>query len=114
MSVSKTLPMAAIDAWRSFVEPSRRARWLDLGLRMRTGTKTMGRSARFDVPAEGTRINVYLSPKDERRTTVTVTHVKLVDAADVAAHRAAWKDRLESLAGQAGGAGEATRRSQAS
>jgi len=114
VSVSKTVPLPAIDAWRSFVEPGRRTRWLDLGLRMRTGTRTMGRSARFDVPAEGTRINVYLTPKDDRHTTVTVTHVRLADAADVAAHRAAWKGRLESLAGQAAGAGETTRGSQAS
>ena len=125
VSVSKTLPIPAMDAWRAFVEPSRRARWLDLALRMRTGTRTMGRSARFDVPAEGTRVNVYLTPKGDDRTTVTVTHVKLDGADDVAAHRTAWKGRLDRLADEtaAGARAEsrtgaasrgATRRSQAS
>ena len=113
VSVSKTVPLPPQEAWRAFVEPGHRARWLNLGLRMRTGTRTMGRSARFDVPDEGTRINVSFTPKDDDRTTVTVTHVKLADAADVAAHRTAWKARLESLAGDTA-TGGATRRSQAS
>ena len=115
VSVSKTLPMPAMDAWRAFVEPSRRARWLDLALRMRTGTRTMGRSARFDVPAEGTRVNVYLTPKGEDRTTVTITHVKLDGADDVAVHRTAWKGRLDRLAAEtARGTGAETRSGAAS
>lgn len=100
VSVSKTVALPATEAWRAFVEPNHRARWLDLALRMRTGTRTMGRSARFDVPAEGTRVNVYLTPKGDDRTTVTVTHVKLEGAADVASHRTAWKGRLDRLATQ--------------
>ena len=113
VSVSKTVPLAAMDAWRAFVEPSRRRRWLDLSLRMRTGTRTMGRSARFDVPDEGNRINVYFTPKDDDRTIVTVTHVKLAGAGDVAAHRAAWKSRLDELA-RAASAGVARQPSRAS
>jgi uncharacterized protein YndB with AHSA1/START domain len=99
VSVSKTVALPAMEAWRAFVEPGRRARWLDLALRTRTGTRTMGRSARFDVPAEGTRVNVFLTPKGDR-TTVTVTHVKLDGAADVAAHRTAWRRRLDRLAAE--------------
>lgn len=125
VSVSKTVAIPAMEAWRAFVEPSRRARWLDLALRNRTGTRTMGRSARFDVPAEGTRVNLYLTPKGDDRTTVTVTHVKLDGAADVAAHRSAWKGRLDRLAAQTSAgattkssdgptSGVASRRSQAS
>jgi uncharacterized protein YndB with AHSA1/START domain len=125
VSVSKTLAIPAMDAWRAFVEPSRRARWLDLALRMRTGTRTMGRSARFDVPAEGTRVNVYLTPKSPDRTTVTVTLVKLEGADDVAVHRTAWKGRLDRLAAETSAGATAgsrtkvasrgaTRRSQAS
>ncbi len=115
VSVSKTLAMPAMDAWRAFVEPGRRSRWLDLALRMRTGTRTMGRSARFDVSAEGTRVNVYLTPKGDDRTTVTVTHVKLDGAQDVAAHRTAWKGRLDRLAAEtARGTGADTRTAAAS
>lgn len=114
VSVSKTIPVPAMEAWRAFVEPSRRAAWLDLGLRMRTGTRTMGRSARFDVPTEGTRVNVVFQPRDDGRTTVTVTHVKLADEGDVAAHRTAWKARLDRLAIDASRGEVATRRPQAS
>ncbi len=114
VSVSKTIDMPSMDAWRAFVEPKRRASWLDLGLRMRTGTRTMGRAARFDVPSEGTRVNVVFDPKGDDRAVVTVTHVKLADAADVASHRTAWRERLARLAALAAPRAVATRRSQAS
>jgi hypothetical protein len=114
VSVSKTLDMPALDAWREFVEPRRRARWLDLGLRMRTGTRTMGRSARFDVPSDGTRVNVLFEPKGDDRSVVTVTHVKLGGAEDVAAQRSHWKDRLGRMATLAGAQPVTPRRSRAS
>lgn len=98
VSVSKTLALPPLEAWRAFVDPRRRTSWLDLPLRMRTGTRTMGRSARFDVPSEGTRVNAYFDARGDDRCVVTVTHVKLADAADVASHRAAWKERLGRLA----------------
>ena len=98
VSVSKTVAMPAIDAWRAFVEPSTRSRWLDVPVRMRTGTRTMGRSARFDVPSEGTQINVTFTEKGGDRSVVTVTHVKLPDAAAVETRRADWKRRLATLA----------------
>ena len=47
---------------------ARRARWLDLALRMRTGTRTMGRSARLMCPPRARRVNVYLIPKGDDRT----------------------------------------------
>ena len=98
VSVSKTVDMPPLEAWRAFVEPKRRAAWLDLPLRMRTGTRTMGRSARFDVPSEGTRVNVLFDPKGDERCVVTVTHVKLSGADDVTTHRSAWRERLGRLA----------------
>lgn len=114
VSVSKTIDMPALETWRAFVEPKRRAEWLDLPLRMRTGTRTMGRSARFDVPSEGTRVNIAFDPKGEERSVVTVTHVKLTGPDDVAAHRAEWRNRLARLADLAAPASVTTRRSQAS
>jgi hypothetical protein len=114
VSVSKTVDLPAMEAWRAFVEAKRRASWLDLGLRVRTGTRTMGRSARFDVPSDGTRVNVVFDPKGDDRSVVTVTHVKLAGAADVAAHRAEWKERLGRLAALAAPGPVTTRRSRAS
>jgi hypothetical protein len=114
VSVSKTVALPAMEAWRAFVEPGRRKTWLDLPLRMRTGTRTVGRSARFDVPSEGTRVNAYFDAKGDDRSVVTVTHVKLADAADVAAHRADWKARLGRLAAMATQKPVATRGARAS
>lgn len=114
VSVSKTVDMPSIDAWRAFVEPKRRSTWLDLGLRMRTGTRTMGRSARFDVPSEGTRVNVFFDAKGDTRSVVTVTHVKLDGPDDVAAHRTAWRERLGRLAALSTSKPVTARRPQAS
>ena len=114
VSVSKTVDMPPLDAWRAFVEPKQRATWLDLGLRLRTGTRTIGRSARFDVPSEGTRVNVLFDPKGEDRCVVTVTHVKLAGAEDVAAHRSAWRERLGRLAARPAARAVTRSRSQAS
>jgi hypothetical protein len=114
VSVSKTVAMTPLEAWRAFVEPSRRSAWLDLGLRIRTGTRTMGRSARFDVPSEGTRMNASFEPKGDDRCVVTVTHVKLAGPEDVAAHRAAWRQRLARLAATSERPAVTPARSQAS
>ena len=113
-SGAKTVDMPPIEGWRAFVEPKRRSAWLDLPLRMRTGTRTMGRSARFDVPSDGTRVNVLFDPKGEARCVVTVTHVKLTGGDDVAAHRSAWRERLGRLATLDNPATVTRRRSQAS
>ena len=109
VSVSKTVDLTPLEAWRAFVEPARRAAWLDLGLQMRTGSRTMGRAARFDVPYEGNRVNVFFLPKGDDRCVVTVTHVKLDGPLDVDAHRLAWRARLTRLA--AGGTAAAVTRS---
>jgi hypothetical protein len=114
VSVSKTVDLPRMEAWRAFVEPRRRASWLDLGLRVRTGTRTMGRSARFDVPADGTRVHVSFDPKGDDRSVVTITHVKLAGAADVAVHRADWRERLGRLASLASPKPVTQRRSRAS
>jgi hypothetical protein len=101
VSVSKTVHLTPLEAWRAFVEPTRRMVWLDLELEMRTGTRTKGRAARFDVPSEQNRVNVTFFPKGDDRSVVTVTHVKLGGPDDVEAHRVAWRARLGRLAMQA-------------
>jgi hypothetical protein len=98
VSVSKTVDLSPMEAWRAFVEPTARAAWLELELHMRTGLRTMGRAARFDVPTEGTRVHVSFVPKGEDRCVVTVTHLKLDGPDDVEAHRLAWRERLARLA----------------
>jgi len=101
VSISKTVELPALEAWRAFAEPSSRSRWLDTALRMRTGTRTMGRSARFDVPGDGSQINVAFTEKAAGRSVVTVTNIKLPDAAAVKRQRAEWRSRLAALASYA-------------
>jgi hypothetical protein len=99
VSISKTVAALPEDIWPAILEPRRRARWLepaDLGARRRGGP--VGRSATFDVPSDGTRALVALTPKGEDRTTVTIVHEGLADAEDIEVKRAAWKVRLERLA----------------
>ena len=60
VSVSKTIAASAEDVWRDFVEPARRGQWLAPGtLRVRPGTGTVGKSARFD--ARGWAARPYLA-----------------------------------------------------
>jgi hypothetical protein len=113
--VSKTVAASAEEVWAAFVEPTARKRWLEPGLlRSRSAAGTTGRSARFEVPSDGTRVNVAIQPKGEGRVSVAVNHERLADAADVAAHRAAWRARLDRLAALWTRTGVAPRRRQAS
>ncbi len=99
VSISKTIAAPPTDVWPAILEARRRARWLepgDLGSRRRAGP--IGRSATFDVPADGTQVAIAIDPRGDDRATVTVTHERLADAADIEAKRTAWKRRLERLA----------------
>jgi hypothetical protein len=97
VSVTRTIAATADDVWRDFVEPSRRDRWLETGaLRVRAGTGTPGKSARFD-DQDGRIVHIYLTGKGPR-CSVAVTTEHLADRDDVEAHRALWKTRLGQLA----------------
>ncbi len=100
VSVSKTVGAPPEVVWEAFLQPRQRGRWLasgELGARRKTGA--VGASATFDVPSDGTRVTVAVSSRDDGRTTVTIVHAGLADAADVERRRADWKQRLERLAG---------------
>ena len=98
VSVSKTIGASIEDTWRSLDQPSLRSRWLEPGLlRARPTTGPRGRSGGFDV-ADGSRLGVYISPRGEARTTITVTNERLSGPDAIDAARAAWKGRLERLA----------------
>lgn len=100
VSVSKTIAAPRDEVWAAFLEPRRRERWLEacgLGSRRRAGA--VGRSATFDVPANGTRVAVAIDPRPDGPSTVTITHEGLAGAKAVEAQRIAWRERLARLAG---------------
>jgi hypothetical protein len=48
---------------------------------------------------DGTAVQVYIDPKGEAKTTVTVQHTKLAEKADVDRMKAFWTEKLNGLAG---------------
>lgn len=99
VSVSKTIAASAADIWRSFDRPAIRSRWLEPRiLRARPAKGERGRSARYDVLPDGTRLVVTLDPRGEGRTAVTLTNERLAGPDAIAGARSAWKGRIERLA----------------
>jgi hypothetical protein len=97
VSVTRTIAASADDVWRDFVEPARRNRWLALGaLRVRAGTGTRGKSARFNDP-DGRLVHIYLTSKGAT-SSVAVTTERLAGPDEVEGHRALWRARLDDLA----------------
>jgi hypothetical protein len=96
VSVTRTIAASADDVWLDFVEPARRNRWLETGaLRVRSGTGTPGKSARFN-DSDGRLVHIYLTSKG-RSCSVAVTTEGLTGRDDVEAHRALWRGRLDDL-----------------
>jgi hypothetical protein len=97
VSVSKTFPVAVGRLYGAFALPAQRNRWLEPGT-VRTRTRTRNKTIRFDYEDGTSRVVVAFDPKDRTKTTVTVQHEKLPDAAAVEEMRAMWKERLARLA----------------
>jgi hypothetical protein len=96
-NLSKTLPVPAEAIHAALVDEAARDRWLEPGtLRLRTSQP--GRSARFDVPADGTRLHVYVVSKGPGKAAVQIQIERLPDAAAVTERKAWWRERLARLA----------------
>jgi hypothetical protein len=99
VSVSKTVAAPPEVVWPAIAEPDGRSAWMGpetLTVRER-GSKA-GVRIRFDIPGDGTRVGIFLTPKGETRTVVTVTHERLAGPEAVAERRASWRERLGRLA----------------
>jgi hypothetical protein len=95
-TVSKTVAVPVDELYDAFVQPTRRVRWLPDGdLQERTATRP--KSARFDWNGDGTRLHVTFAPKGDDRSTVTLSHERLADAAARERMKAYWKGRLGAL-----------------
>ncbi len=99
VTVSKTIAATPDALWPFLDDAAQRERWVGADiLRPRPRPGVAGKHARFDVVHGGSRVVVYLTPKGDSRTTVTVSHERLAGPADVATRRAFWRDRLAALA----------------
>jgi hypothetical protein len=97
VSVSKTFPTPIDCRSAHFADEELRNRWLEPGT-LRLRTVQPGRSARFDVVADGTRLNVWFIAKGETKATVQLQFEHLPTAADIEPVRSAWKAHLARLA----------------
>ena len=67
-------------------------------LRQRTATRP--RSARFDTGDGESRVNVTFDAKGAEKSTVTVEHARLADAAQAETTKTLWRERLAALKAQ--------------
>jgi hypothetical protein len=96
VSASKTVAVPVDELYDAFVDPAVRDRWLPDGkLAERTATKP--KSARFDWGDDGTRVHVTFATKDADRSTVTLSHERLADAAERERLKAYWRERTAAL-----------------
>ncbi len=61
-------------------------------------TAQANRSARFDVPMNGTRLQVNFAAKGDAKSSAALQHVKLQAQEEIETWRAFWKERLGWLA----------------
>jgi hypothetical protein len=99
VTASKTVRVAVDRLFDAFADASQRERWLpDAALRARTATRP--RSVRFDWGDGQSRVNVTIDAKAEAKSTVTVEHARLADAAAAEWTKRWWRERLTALKSQ--------------
>jgi hypothetical protein len=96
VTASKTVAVPVDRLYESFVNASRRRRWLPDGtLRVRTSIKP--RSARFDWGDGSTRVNVGFTDKGAGRSQVALEHSRLPNAGEADRMKAFWRERVSTL-----------------
>ncbi len=96
VSVSKTVPVDVHTLWRAFTDARARNRWLERGT-LTIRTSQPDRSARFDVAGGGIAAAGFID-KGPSKASVAIQFERLPDERAVEATRAAWRERLGSLA----------------
>jgi Domain of unknown function (DUF4287) len=96
VTASKTVAVPVDRLYEAFVDQRLRRRWLpDAELRERTATRP--RSARFDWNGGDTRVVVGFESKGDAKSTASLAHEKLPDAAEAERMKAFWRERVAVL-----------------
>jgi hypothetical protein len=96
ISASRTVAVPVERLYDAVVEESLRARWLSDGeLRERTATRP--KSVRYDWGDGFTRVIVAFEAKGEAKSTISLAHQRLSDAAEAERMKAYWRERLNAL-----------------
>jgi uncharacterized protein YndB with AHSA1/START domain len=96
VTASKTVAVPVEALYAAFADPVQRARWLP-GADLRERTSRPPRSARFDWGDGPGRVHVALAAKGDARSTASVQHARLADAAEAERMKAFWRERVAAL-----------------
>lgn len=93
---SKTVDVSVERLYDAVVDRRRRERWLP-GARLRDRTSQAGRSARFDLLDDATRVSFTFEAKGDAKSVVAVEHEQLPDTQTAQRIKAFWRERLSAL-----------------
>ncbi|MDJ1131369.1 hypothetical protein [Streptomyces iconiensis] len=97
-TASKTVGASAERVSEAFTSSDIRERWLPgAGFTVRSGRPGRTLSADWGEDGAGGRISVFLTPKSETRTQISLSHGKLPDTEAVEHHKAFWREALGRL-----------------
>jgi hypothetical protein len=94
-SASKILAFAAAEVHAFFTDVSKRARWLDVPVSIRTASAS--KSVRMQWPA-ATNVDVWITEKGETKCSVAVQHGKLAESSAIPELKSFWRAALQRLA----------------
>ncbi len=96
VSATKTVAVPIERLYEAFVDPAKRKRWMPDGeLRQRKATRPT--AAHFDWGGDGSRVHVTFTAKDASKSTATLSHERLADAAARDRVKAHWRERTAAL-----------------
>jgi uncharacterized protein YndB with AHSA1/START domain len=96
VTASRTVAVPVERLYDAVADPAARARWLP-GATLHERTATRPRRARFDWGDDGSRVLITFAPKGDARSTATVQHERLADAATAERMKAWWRERVAAL-----------------
>jgi hypothetical protein len=96
VSASKTVAVPVERLYEAFADASLRERWLPDG-ELRERTALPHRSLRYDWADGATRVIVGFEAKGDAKSTASLSHERLPDAAEAERMKGFWRERVANL-----------------